>query len=264
MQRARRDARHRHPAQRAEQHGHAGGGGHSLAGQIADASAGCPRPAVRSASYQSPPISALVRGGQMAARPGPAPRDRLLGSSREPRHEGSTASCSSTASRCSVCARCRWRRSESRDSRTARSLRRNSLTSRRTAHIDAVQPSGSSTGSPIMCSVRISSVGPDDAELAVDGPPVDQAARHHRGEQSPGPRGTRRTGSSSSGSGPAPGGRPKIWYSSSDQLTSSLRRFHSALPTRLSIESRGVGGRRGRRGASPRDSPGTSGPPALS
>ena len=56
-------------------------------------------------------------------------------------------------------AMCRWRWSESRDSRTARSLRRSSLTSRSTAHMEAVLPSASSTGSPAMCTVRMAPSG---------------------------------------------------------------------------------------------------------
>ncbi|WP_256966395.1 PAS domain-containing protein, partial [Streptomyces griseiscabiei] len=45
-------------------------------------------------------------------------------------------------------------------------------------------------------------------------------------------------GSSSRVSGGAAGSRPRIWYSSPDQLASSVSRFHSALPTRLSREAR--------------------------
>lgn len=54
--------------------------------------------------------------------------------------------------------------------------------------------------------------------------------------------------SSSRGSGPASGERPKIWKSSSDQVTSSVSRFHSALPMRVCRSSVVVPGATGESG----------------
>ena len=70
-----------------------------------------------------------------------------------------------------------------------------------------------------------------------------------------------REGSSSRVSGGAAGSRPRIWYSSPDQLASSVSRFHSALPTRLSSEPRrGAGGTARTAGAASGD--GTGGGPS--
>lgn len=74
-------------------------------------------------------------------------------------------------------------------------------------------------------------VGPRDAELAVYRLAVHEAVGHQGGEQGlvlGKEHGREFVERERSGRG----GLPKIWNSSSDQLTVSVSRFHSALPTR--------------------------------
>ncbi len=133
------------------------------------------------------------------------------------------------------------RRRESRVSLTTRWLRRSSLTSRSTAHIDAVVPSSSRTGSPIMCTVRTAPSGCTTR----NSPSMGRASTRQSvtiavsfGRSSV----RTRDGSSSRLSGTEAGSRPRIRKSSPDHSASSVSRFHSALPTRLSREpGRGAG-----------------------
>ncbi len=135
-------------------------------------------------------------------------------------------------------ARCSSLRSEERVRSTVYWLRLSLLTSRRTAHMEAVQPVASSTGSPVMCRVRIRpsgrrmrispSIGRPSTRQSVT---IDVNSGWSSGRST--------DGSSSRDSAPAAGSLPKISYSSSDQLTSSVSRFHSALPTLLSNEPAG-------------------------
>lgn len=84
--------------------------------------------------------------------------------------------------RCSVRSMCSSRRTDARFLLTACSLRRSSLTSRRTAHMEAVQPSASRTGSPVMCRVRVRPSGRTMRNSPSIGLAVDEAARHHGGQ----------------------------------------------------------------------------------
>ncbi len=76
-------------------------------------------------------------------------------------------------------------------------------------------------------------------ELPVDGTAVDQAAGDHLGQPRP-VLVEHEGGQFVEGERGAAGSRPRIRYSSPDQLTSSVRRSHSALPTLLSREARGA------------------------
>lgn len=103
--------------------------------------------------------------------------------------------------------------------------------------MEAVLPSASSTGSPIMCTVRT----PPSGRRTRNSPSMGLASIRQSVTiaVSLGRSSSRtREGSSSRVRGSAAGSRPRIWYSSPDQLASSVRRFHSALPTRLRSESR--------------------------
>ncbi|CAM5662608.1 hypothetical protein SCYAM73S_02972 [Streptomyces cyaneofuscatus] len=101
--------------------------------------------------------------------------------------------------------------------------------------MEAVQPSESRTGSPVMCSVRTWPSGRTIRNSPSIGCP--STRQPVTMEVSFGwSSGNSTDGRSSRERGGEPGGRPKISYNSSDQLTSSVRRFHSALPTRFAEE----------------------------
>ncbi|CAM5666616.1 hypothetical protein SCALM49S_07910 [Streptomyces californicus] len=107
---------------------------------------------------------------------------------------------------------------------------RSSPTSRSTAHIEAVQPSASRTGSPVMCRVRVW----PSARTMRNSPSIARPSTRQpvtMAVSSGWSSGSRTDGRSSRDRGADPGGLPKISYNSSDQAHSSVRRFHSALPT---------------------------------
>ncbi len=107
--------------------------------------------------------------------------------------------------------------------------------------MEAVLPSASSTGSPIMCTVRTVPSGRTTWNSPSMGRPSTRQSvtiEVSFGRSSV----STRDGNSSRLSGAAAGSRPRIWKSSPDHSASSVSRFHSALPTLLSSEpGRGAG-----------------------